>query len=330
MSISASSSDQWVEALPHRGDDKGRRQLEGVLISRASLLEVCPTPLVMVYGWHETRYSQVMEAYEELRKEQDSRIKAVYASGTGYTPTDARDWGIPEEDRRINRLDYVARNEDQHLARRCKMGLRNVVLANYERERMGLPTISVIICHEDDATASPYSSEMMDHKKRITAQEYRAIYDLCHDPELPERVREVAKRTFHFIKLEAGDWVESSWGPMFRQYKAVKVPSPLLDNPELDRRMQARKELKKQSPSANAHWNPQIEIPYQEKAKELNWVQQMIRIVKEIDSTPLKPESASVPGGAAPKKGWTCWDVFSAIIFPIMLWRMCVSGTWWK
>lgn len=238
----------------------------------------------MVYGFEHCKYSKVAQI---LQRHQD--VSNIYNWALGDESGDLGYHGIPYQ--RIDgepmcqvesgafELGYRgSRYRSQHITRYCKTGLVNFVLENYRNIEFGDGKISpIIFCidYEGEAGPNPYplTSEMLLSKTKcvkgtngryieanriITHAELRRAYKLCHDPRVEADVREVAQRTFKFVKVKE-ERVLSESGDAFL-YELEQIAAPW-EQPDFQEELAKRKShVSEPSPVKKAYdWRVSLE-----------------------------------------------------------------------
>lgn len=155
----------------------------------------------VVYGFQHCRYTQVTEALKNetspIKKIFDCSIGGPFADISVMTTLEGRKL----EQVRIPNLDRhdVVRELKQY----CKAGLVNIIIENIKREKEGKPIIPVLFVTDIEENTHPIRSETIASKENtfVTMGELRRAYKLCHDPNLHLQVREMAQKTFKFVKV---------------------------------------------------------------------------------------------------------------------------------
>ena len=172
--------------------------MNGSIVSLDSFQEV------VIYGYSKTRSDLVkVSAHDKVAHvyDYDTPSKQVVTSfGNHDTPSKQV---VTLSGRSFIKLSY--RTLD--LATLCKNTLVAVVIENYLRKKESFPIIPVIFCLE--STECPprptewIANKNLDHSGlgTISNAEIRRMYKLCSDPELSSEVKEVAKATFIFVRV---------------------------------------------------------------------------------------------------------------------------------
>ncbi len=112
-----------------------------------------------------------------------------------------------------------------------KNGLANLVLMNLLMSEEGKPITPCLFCIDGANTseASRSAYQLLEGGARPSAREARRIYKLCHDPLLPQEIREMALKTFRFVLVseaacKAGDPPEACFTPLPFPWKEALPP----------------------------------------------------------------------------------------------------------
>ena len=179
----------------------------------------------VVYGFASTRYLRVLDALQEtespLHKVFDYHIgKKGFVTDDGDsidpfpidTPTDGDFWA-------------------EGVARKCKAGVTNLILANFMRQMDGRPLIPLIFCIESPCTLEDrkLTVRSLTTKEKLenglfTNRELRRVYKHCKDLEddstpVARELASVAARTLKLVRLtiEEGQHVMSLVSPVWEQ-----------------------------------------------------------------------------------------------------------------
>lgn len=198
--------------------------IDSFSLSSQSVQELCPGPRAMVYGFKHCKYIEVRRFLSEFFQ------KKIFTEQ--FESPEFHVYG-PIRDGKVQ----------QHLA---KIALTDMIFENFLRtlgkctqaHSQG-PIIPVIFCIDIDKNPFPLTSENLCAKKPklnklITHSELRRVYKLCYDPSIDERIREVAKKSFIFVKL-----VKSISGKE-NEYDLQRVPAPW-ENTEFGKQFEKRK-----------------------------------------------------------------------------------------
>jgi len=218
----------------------------------------------MVYGFTHCKYytvSQVLQKHQDVSKIYDWTLgdESRESSYPRIACRQVDEEPVPQIDSGAFELNYHgSRYRHQHTTRYCKTGLVNFVLENYRNIEFGDGKISpIIFCidYEGEAGPNPYplTSEMLLSKTKcvkgtngryieanriITHAELRRAYKLCHDPRVEADVREVAQRTFKFVKVKE-ERVLSESGDAFL-YELEQIAAPW-EQPDFQEELAKRK-----------------------------------------------------------------------------------------
>lgn len=172
------------------------------IINYPSLRASCAeSPEIMVYGYRDCAYRII---YETLATPKpfgdglaDSPIKNVfqYIIGDPTTPSLTLE-GVP-----IYKIKTSGSPQSSF-----KAGLVNIVIENVKRQREARPLIPVLFTIDISTDKSghypPSVFDLINLRDRFhTLKELMRTYKLCTDPSLPSEVREVAAKTFIFVKV---------------------------------------------------------------------------------------------------------------------------------
>lgn len=91
----------------------------------------------------------------------------------------------------------------------CKLSLTNYVVNNYLRSLRGEEMLPFFFCIDSNQNiefspmnlSNPNQYRKIKAKNLITVKELRRAYKLCYDRSVDPRLRRVALKTFHFIKV---------------------------------------------------------------------------------------------------------------------------------
>lgn len=234
-----------------------------------SVMNICDSEQVMVYGWGHCKYLQVAGSLEESpHADNPSPFKKVYDCAFGDTNIRTL------ENRKVQELPIDIPEDDEtsyikELNRRCKSGITNLVLENLKREEEGLPIIPLLFCIDiDDQGDHPWDKrrntwdaagpnpwvttpELLCEKDRMTVtgqmnhftthSELRRCYKLANTFN-DAQVRAVANRTFRFVKVIQ----DKDTG----EYRLEQIQAPW-DHPDW-----------------NKYWTKRMEISAQQRSKK--------------------------------------------------------------
>ena len=237
-------------------------------INDSSIHHVCGgSELAAVYGFQHCYYDQVKKALES-----HPQIKRVYDLSLGENrPAYFR--FLDKE--RITRLDGslleqidsgISEETDPPLdgvrmaTRQCKASITNLIVENLKRAHAGKECIPIIVCYDKDNNHIPPLVENILTKTKkiqltptfeidlnsvVTHSEMRRMAKLCNDPHLDERIKEVARRSFKFVRVnEMGrETIKTPHGEEIHvNYEFRQIDTPWAD-PEFDRHLAIRKQL---------------------------------------------------------------------------------------
>lgn len=176
-------------------------------IDNESIKQFCPNNEAVIYGFYHCSYGIVRDLLE------NKGVKAGNHCGL--------------KDRKI----YEIKDSDS-----CKSMLVNTILENHASLLNEKPIIPIIFCidtsnNKFSITAKNILDKNQKSYKLVTHTELRRAYKLCYDPYIHPALREVAKKSFHFVKVEKINNTEI-------QLKALKAP---WEAPDWDAYWAARK-----------------------------------------------------------------------------------------
>lgn len=212
-----------------------------------SLKKICgESNQVLVYGFDDCEYEKVYAFLSKNSKVKGFPIQRVFnwALGMSSIADIAPKEVTTLEGRKMNW--FPSKEGDQRdTTRHCKAGLANLVMENYKRKREGLPLIPAIFCLEKDGDFLKFETEDMTTKEAhlnslVSHSELRRMYKLCHDKEVPERVRAVAQETFKFVRLKYVERNKYALAEIDAPWKSDKFPA--LWRERMDKSTSRRKE----------------------------------------------------------------------------------------
>ncbi|MDP1607853.1 MAG: hypothetical protein Q8L98_00905 [Chlamydiales bacterium] len=208
-------------------------------VSESSLSTFCSNGRVVVYGFKDCSYIEVMLALK-------SRVKEVYSWALGQTPDFDREF---VELTKNTFVPLVA----------CwsyKKGLVHLVLDNYRRQLNGESITFLVFCIDSDKNPYPkvdaetiFSKETK-FNKLYTLSELRRIAKLCFDESVHSDVRKVALDTFKFVCVQHQ--------PNSIKMHLEKVEGPFTGN-EFSRYYSQRRKDKNPSEVGVSNWRSQLE-----------------------------------------------------------------------
>ncbi len=177
--------------------------------------EICPDNEAMVYGFQHCHYEEVFDAFRARNiKVYDSTI------GNDVLP-ECKSESQRADGRKIYQINAGLQEnnltEQRELIRICKAALVNIVLENYQSQKMKKPIVPIIFCTDTTNNSFPLSIESVtsrtrtivevngnkpEEEKIITHTELRRAYKLCNDPTINPEIRKIAKQSFKFIEVE--------------------------------------------------------------------------------------------------------------------------------
>lgn len=168
-----------------------------------SASQICGrTKQVMVYGFQHCRYTQVSTALKSdaspFSKVFDCSIGGPFAHPNVLTTL---------EGSVIERIKIPLLEQDdavRELKQYCKAGLTNIIMENIKRSKAKLPLIPVLFVVDIDNNKHTLHPETISSKTHtfVTLGELRRAYKLCNDPGLLPEVKEIANKTFKFVKTK--------------------------------------------------------------------------------------------------------------------------------
>lgn len=117
-------------------------------------------------------------------------------------------------------------NPDE-IRRLCKSKLVNIVLENYKSQREGKPLIPIVFCIDVTNNEYPLFTRAILSRtdpanqrgdKLFTHSELRRAYKLCYDEKVDPAICDIAKRSFHFVKVERA--------PQTKELKLQRIQAP--------------------------------------------------------------------------------------------------------
>ncbi len=151
---------------------------------------------VMVYGFSHCYYDEIYRLFEE------KGVK-VYDWNFGangiYRIQKTRAFLFQKK------IKYILNGFESDTKRACKTGLVNIIFENYRRFQEGEKKITpIVFCI--DKESNPYKIDILskDPSKNtlITYSELRRAYKLCNDPQIDPEIRNIAQKTFRFVKIK--------------------------------------------------------------------------------------------------------------------------------
>ena len=121
---------------------------------------------------------------------------------------------ITHHGRKVHQIDSKLHEVDdadgvKKSRRTCKAGIVNTVLENYRLSKEGKPLLPLVFCNDIEGNRHPEASEsegIFDAGSGyVSSSELRRIYKICYSEQVPEEIREVAKRTFKFVKVSCSE-----------------------------------------------------------------------------------------------------------------------------
>lgn len=253
----------------------------------------------MVYGFQHCRYTQVSDALES-----HVNVSRVYdcSLGNDYDPTDGpkqrrlNGESIHQVDSGMRELQTKGKSfETQDCNRKCKSGLVNYVLENYRQSKVHGKEISpIIFCidiqDKDGGNPHPLTSENLLSKTKtvrvsramtlemnriVTHSEIRRAYKLCNDPTVDPEIREIARKTFKFVKvnenrqefaIDRGLTVDRE---IRVQYDLEEIPAPWAAG-DFQAHLDTRKEVSAQQvkPRKDTNWRAELNTQAKEVRRE--------------------------------------------------------------
>ncbi|MCX6990927.1 MAG: hypothetical protein NTX49_07705 [Chlamydiae bacterium] len=250
------------------------------IINYPSLVSVLgeASPQLMVYGFAGCKYQEIISTLRTstpfgagienpIQRVFDYHIANTYLMESPETSSTL-------EGRKIHKIKC-----QDNQASKCKAALVNIIIETVKRQRAGLQLIPVLftIDTSDGAEFYPSISDLITNKDKVTLKELRRVYKLCTDPALPEEVRDVAERTFKFVKVlvsnSSTDVIRASAAATagtpiftFESIKApwLQVPKEKLDAAVAEYRATAKviplhkQHLQEEKTANGCHFRPQL------------------------------------------------------------------------
>ncbi len=169
---------------------------------------VGPTKTAMVYGFYHCYYDRLyFELSNKEYKVYDYSLSEFLQVPKGFCifPNFIENNTVPKE---------------------CQASLALFVIENYRKKLCGVKKLPPILfcidtnnnCYTRINLSNVQEYKILKKRSLVTVKELRRAYKLCHDPFVDPRIRDVARRTFIFLKV-----VTNSRG---RIIELRKVPPP--------------------------------------------------------------------------------------------------------
>ena len=193
-------------------------------ISDASIHRICGrSDVAAVYGFQHCFYDQIKNGLER-----HPQIKRIYDLSLGENRPEYMHYVHVE---RITRLDgskleqidsgITEQTEPpmdgvRMAARQCKASITNLIVENLKRNLNGQECIPIIVCFDKENNNIPPQAENLLSKTKkikitptfeidmnsiVTHSEMRRMYKLCDDEMIDPLVKDVARRSFRFVRV---------------------------------------------------------------------------------------------------------------------------------
>lgn len=223
---------------------------------------------IAVFGFQHCLYTPLSNALEK-------RVTRIYDCAVGNQDLDLGFLASPRTGRRIQQIDTgaddVEEGSSKYCSRNCKASLVNIVVENYRREQQGEAIIPILFCIDKKDNHTPLTSENLLTKTKvievtpthrlamneiITHCELRRSYKLCNDEDLPEVIRDVANRSFKFVRVIDTRHKEGEREEIHLSLEHIEAP---WRTPDFNDHLAERKSLSVTPPPLKDHdWRRQV------------------------------------------------------------------------
>ena len=245
------------------------------------------SPQLMLYGFDDCKYTDITSTLlkpDAFGPEAvENPIKRVFSHTIGNiylneTPETA----FTLEGRKFHKI-----KRPDRMASICKAALVNIIIENVKRNREDLLLIPILFTIDISTDTSgfypPTISDVITNKNQYTLKELRRVYKLCTDTSLPEEVREVANRTFKFVKVLVSnssthvirESATAALGVPTFAFESIKAPWQQEPRENWDRALAEYRDKKKAIPPSKLKLSRLLE----KEAKGWHWRPQLLKAI---------------------------------------------------